>query len=190
MVVSEHKDLILDCLKDDDVTIRHRALDLVSAMVSKRNLAGIVRRLMEHLNSSDGSYRYPHTTRSAALLFASASLPLLCYALPLLCLCAACAACAASASASASSLLPLLPLLCCLTFGCGAVDCTAVSMCWSASFTFAVKRISLMCMTLSGTSLLSCNSQNSMVSGQNPSPHTHIEAEVSRSTQRRGGGER
>lgn len=32
------QDLILDCLKDDDVTIRMRALDLLTAMVSKRNL--------------------------------------------------------------------------------------------------------------------------------------------------------
>lgn len=30
---TEHKDLILDCLKDDDVTIRHRALDLITSMV-------------------------------------------------------------------------------------------------------------------------------------------------------------
>ncbi len=57
VVVSEHKDLILDCLKDDDVTIRQRALDLVTSMVSKRNIAGIVRRLIEHLNTSDGAYR-------------------------------------------------------------------------------------------------------------------------------------
>lgn len=30
---AEHKDLILDCLKDDDVTIRMRALDLITQMV-------------------------------------------------------------------------------------------------------------------------------------------------------------
>lgn len=56
-VVGEHKDLILGCLKDEDVTIRMRALDLVTAMVSKRNLVGIVRRLVDHLDFSDGAYR-------------------------------------------------------------------------------------------------------------------------------------
>jgi len=55
--VVEHKDLILDCLNDDDVTIRMRALDLITSMVTKRNLMGIVRRLIEHLELSDGSYR-------------------------------------------------------------------------------------------------------------------------------------
>jgi AP-3 complex subunit delta-1 len=59
-VVAEHKDLILDCLKDDDVTIRQRALDLITSMVSKRNLTGIVRRLIDHLETSDGSYRYAY----------------------------------------------------------------------------------------------------------------------------------
>lgn len=56
-VVSEHKDLILDCLNDDDVTIRMRALDLITGMVSQRNLQGIVRRLIEHLDTSEGTYR-------------------------------------------------------------------------------------------------------------------------------------
>lgn len=32
-VVAEHKDTILKCLSDEDVTIRIRALDLISEMV-------------------------------------------------------------------------------------------------------------------------------------------------------------
>ena len=56
-VVAEHKDLILNCLTDEDVTIRMRALDLITAMVSKKNLVGIIRRLVEHLDTSSGSYK-------------------------------------------------------------------------------------------------------------------------------------
>lgn len=32
-VVSEYKDLVLDCLKDEDVSIRMRALDLLGLLV-------------------------------------------------------------------------------------------------------------------------------------------------------------
>jgi AP-3 complex subunit delta-1 len=55
--VYEHKDLILDCLSDDDVTIRMRALDLVNSLVSQRNLRPIVERLLNHLSVAEGSYR-------------------------------------------------------------------------------------------------------------------------------------
>ena len=56
-VVAEHKDLILDCLKDEDVTIRMRALDLITSMVSQRNIMGIIKKLIEHLDGAEGSYR-------------------------------------------------------------------------------------------------------------------------------------
>ena len=56
-VVSEHKDLILGCLEDDDVTIRMRALDLITSMVNQRNVQAIVRRMSEHLQQSEGVYR-------------------------------------------------------------------------------------------------------------------------------------
>ena len=36
--VSQHREMILQCLGDDDVTIRMRALDLISAMVQKKLL--------------------------------------------------------------------------------------------------------------------------------------------------------
>ena len=55
--VAEHKDLILACLSDEDVTIRMRALDLITSMVSQRNVVGIVRKMMEHLQQSEGVYR-------------------------------------------------------------------------------------------------------------------------------------
>jgi AP-3 complex subunit delta-1 len=56
-VVADHRDTVLQCLEDDDVTIRMRALDLVSAMASKRNLEYIVRKLLDHAKGTVGSYR-------------------------------------------------------------------------------------------------------------------------------------
>ena len=55
--MAEHKDLILQCLSDEDVTIRMRALDLITSMVSQRNVVGIVRKMQEHLQQSEGVYR-------------------------------------------------------------------------------------------------------------------------------------
>jgi len=57
-VVAEHKAMILKCLNDEDITIRQRALDLVSGMISKKNLPDIVRILMEHVQTSEGSFRH------------------------------------------------------------------------------------------------------------------------------------
>lgn len=43
--ILEHRDLILNCLEDEDETIRRRAVELVAAMVDKKNLAFIVDKL-------------------------------------------------------------------------------------------------------------------------------------------------
>ncbi|ORY48698.1 Adaptor protein complex AP-3 delta subunit [Rhizoclosmatium globosum] len=48
--VGEHRDIILDCLEDKDISIRMRALELVSSMVTKRNLMVIVKHLMKQLD--------------------------------------------------------------------------------------------------------------------------------------------
>lgn len=56
-VVSEHKGMILKCLDDDDITIKQRALDLVSGMITKKNLTDIVRILLEHVTSAEGAFR-------------------------------------------------------------------------------------------------------------------------------------
>ena len=53
-VVAEHKDLILDCLNDEDITIRMRALDLITSMVSLKNLTPIVAKLRQHLDAAEG----------------------------------------------------------------------------------------------------------------------------------------
>ncbi|EDQ84380.1 uncharacterized protein MONBRDRAFT_30296 [Monosiga brevicollis MX1] len=56
--VLPHRDLIIECLDDRDESIRLRALDLLAGMVNKKTLVDIVRRLLVHLENSDGaSYR-------------------------------------------------------------------------------------------------------------------------------------
>jgi AP-3 complex subunit delta-1 len=55
--VAEHRDLILSCLDDEDITIRHRALSLLNGLVSKKNLADIVRKLLDHAHSADVTAR-------------------------------------------------------------------------------------------------------------------------------------
>jgi len=61
-IVSEHNDVILKCIDDDDVSIRYRALDLLVGMVTKKNLPDVVRKLLSqldstHVLSSDPAYR-------------------------------------------------------------------------------------------------------------------------------------
>lgn len=46
-VVIDHRDLILGCLGDEDVTIRTRALELLSGIVSKKSLIDLVNHLLE-----------------------------------------------------------------------------------------------------------------------------------------------
>ncbi|KAJ6234387.1 ap-3 complex subunit delta-1 [Anaeramoeba flamelloides] len=56
-LVAENRDIIVKCLKDDDVMIRMRALDLISNMANRQNLIDIVRKLLEHVSASEGSFQ-------------------------------------------------------------------------------------------------------------------------------------
>ncbi|KAF8347080.1 adaptin N terminal region-domain-containing protein [Amanita rubescens] len=48
-LVAEYQDTILSSLSDQDISIRMRALDLVSAMVNRSNLQSIVQQVLSHL---------------------------------------------------------------------------------------------------------------------------------------------
>ncbi|CAM4742130.1 unnamed protein product [Rotaria magnacalcarata] len=54
--VQAHNDLILQCLDDKDESIRIRALDLLTGMVTRKNLMDIVHKLMVHMDKSEGSH--------------------------------------------------------------------------------------------------------------------------------------
>eukprot|EP00657_Telonema_sp_P-1_P006815 TRINITY_DN2625_c0_g1_i1.p1 TRINITY_DN2625_c0_g1~~TRINITY_DN2625_c0_g1_i1.p1 ORF type:complete len:626 (-),score=178.02 TRINITY_DN2625_c0_g1_i1:105-1982(-) len=56
-MIAPHKDVILSCLDDEDVTIRMRVLELLAGVASKKNLPDICRKLREHIDKSDGNYR-------------------------------------------------------------------------------------------------------------------------------------
>ena len=44
--VVEHRELVLMCLSDDDVTIRTRALELLTGMVTRKTLEDLVLKLL------------------------------------------------------------------------------------------------------------------------------------------------
>lgn len=56
-VVNEHQEVILECLTGDDVTIRMRALDLITGMIMPENSMAIIETLMTHIPPADGYYR-------------------------------------------------------------------------------------------------------------------------------------
>jgi len=54
---SEYKDLILACLSDEDVTLRSRALDLLTGLAGKKNLRELITQLLRHVELADGAYK-------------------------------------------------------------------------------------------------------------------------------------
>ncbi|KAI6025358.1 armadillo-type protein [Pisolithus microcarpus] len=48
-LIGNHEDVILASVDDDDISIRMRALELVTALVNKHNLQSIVQQLLSHL---------------------------------------------------------------------------------------------------------------------------------------------
>ena len=53
----ECRSLILQCLSDEDVTIRSRSLGLLKFMTTKRNLADLISQLLSHVEAASGEYR-------------------------------------------------------------------------------------------------------------------------------------
>lgn len=54
-LVAEHQDTILSSVDDEDISIRMRALDLLSALVNRDNLQSIVQQLLSHLVKPESS---------------------------------------------------------------------------------------------------------------------------------------
>lgn len=55
--VQRHRGLIVECVKDADVTIRRRALDLVYALVNGGNVEALVRELVAYLEVTDEAFK-------------------------------------------------------------------------------------------------------------------------------------
>ncbi|KAF7302704.1 AP-3 complex subunit delta [Mycena chlorophos] len=65
-LVAEYQDTILASVNDQDVSIRLRALDLVSAMVTPHNLQSIVQQILSHLVADSSSNSLPTAAQSLA----------------------------------------------------------------------------------------------------------------------------
>ncbi|KAF9566934.1 Ap3d1 protein [Agrocybe pediades] len=64
-LITEYQDTILSSVNDQDISIRMRALDLLSAMVNRSNLQSIVQQLLSHL-VRDPASALPTATQSLA----------------------------------------------------------------------------------------------------------------------------
>eukprot|EP00118_Oscarella_pearsei_P003393 m.14139 g.14139 ORF g.14139 m.14139 type:complete len:1230 (+) comp25546_c0_seq1:46-3735(+) len=53
--VQAHKELVMGCLDDRDESIRLRSLDLIYGMVNRKNLVEIIKKLMVHVDTAEGS---------------------------------------------------------------------------------------------------------------------------------------
>jgi len=69
--VAEHGDVILRCLEDDDITIRGRALELLTGIVNKKNIRDIVARLIILIDKIEGSFRDEILTKIVSLCHAN-----------------------------------------------------------------------------------------------------------------------
>jgi AP-1 complex subunit gamma-1 len=61
--VQRHRNTIVDCLKDIDISIRRRALELVYALVNSQNVRILVRELINFLSIADIEFRADLTAR-------------------------------------------------------------------------------------------------------------------------------
>ncbi|KAI8380160.1 adaptin N terminal region-domain-containing protein [Blakeslea trispora] len=69
-LVAEHKDIILECIDDEDISIRLRALDLVVGMVNRKNIVDIVKRLIAHIMpQNDYAERQPESLHHSSTIF-------------------------------------------------------------------------------------------------------------------------
>jgi AP-2 complex subunit alpha len=66
-LVREHQQTVIDALKDSDVSIRKRALDLLYGMCDAQTAQQIVRQLLDYLNKAEYEVRSELATKTAIL---------------------------------------------------------------------------------------------------------------------------
>lgn len=68
--IRRHKRDIVDCLKDPDISIRRRALELIYALVTKGNVAGLVKELVKYLSVTSAEVDFKQTLSEKIVLVA------------------------------------------------------------------------------------------------------------------------
>src|SRR4051812_45495847 len=61
--VQRHRNTILDCLRDPDISIRRRALDLSFTLINESNVRVLIRELLAFLEVSDNEFKPVMTTQ-------------------------------------------------------------------------------------------------------------------------------
>ena len=61
--VQRHRTIILDCLRDGDISIRRRALELSYALVNETNVRVLTRELLAFLEVADNEFKLGLTTQ-------------------------------------------------------------------------------------------------------------------------------
>jgi AP-1 complex subunit gamma-1 len=61
--VQRHRSIILDCLRDGDISIRRRALELSYALINESNVRVLTRELLAFLEVADNEFKLAMTTQ-------------------------------------------------------------------------------------------------------------------------------
>ena len=61
--VQRHRNTILECLRDGDISIRRRALELTYALVNESNVRIMIRELLSFLEVADNEFKLGMTTQ-------------------------------------------------------------------------------------------------------------------------------
>jgi AP-1 complex subunit gamma-1 len=61
--VQKHKTTILDCLKDTDISIKRRSLDLIYLIINSSNIKQIIKEFLNFLLVAENEFKYELTTK-------------------------------------------------------------------------------------------------------------------------------
>lgn len=61
--VQRHRNIILDCLRDGDISIRRRALELSYVLIDEKNVRYLIRELLAFLEVADDEFKLGMTTQ-------------------------------------------------------------------------------------------------------------------------------